>query len=541
MPGLNVNVKRKGSLGALWVLLAVSTAVFGINISRYRGFLVPHESVGMALVYTLAIIGVLTAGVVCVGGWALDSVSLRPSDHLSHIRPGRFFLAVLLVNLLMLVAYYPGTGNWDTLFQIRDFFDGTSRARYAEGGNAIITAFLNDHHPVVTTLIFSSFVQIGKWLHDERLGLFLYSLLQVALFSYAYTQALRFCQKRSVRSGRLAAAFYLFHPFLPYYAIMMLKDSLYSALFLIYFLHFLEAYRGDGSADARGTLALVLLSIAIPLTKKTGVYIIVPSNAILLLRLARQKRGRLLGIVAAALVPLVVHVMVFPMIVYPVFNIFPGGKQEVIATLLQQSARVGIDHPDAYSEADVEVLNRVFRYSAAAELYDDHITDPIKNTYKLQSVKGEDLWAYYKLWFRTGLKHPITYLKATAGTCGGYFSPTTRLDVYRKNHYQELTQAPLPLALRGGINALYDFLMDAPGLNLLLYMVVYTWWIPLFGTAMLLKKRGWRALGSLMPVYVSILTLVVSPCAFRRYALPFVMIAPILLCETTRGGREVGG
>lgn len=523
--------RRSGIWGVVCVVLAASTAVLFTNIAANRRFLLPFDPKWASALFTLLLIGGLSAGMLMLNR------RLRPgleqgfkSLPVRSVDPRRFFFAVLLVNLVMLLAYYPGTESWDTIAQIKDYYDGVSRTRYAEGGGMVITALYNDHHPVATTLLFGAFVDLGRLIHSESAGLFLYSLLQITLYAYAYTQALKLSQRRCPACQGLVAAFYILNPFLPYYAIMMLKDSLFAGLFLLYLLDFIKLHRAEDKPAAGLAARFILLSVLLPLSKKTGVYIVVLSNAALLLRQLKLKRPNRTAVAAGTLLPILISFILLPRVVFPALNIFPGGKQEVLATLLQQSARTGLDHPDAYSEAEIETLDSVFRYSDAGELYSYEITDPIKNTFRLKSATGEDLKAYYKLWLKTGLKYPTSYLKATAGTCAGYFAPTTQLEVYRVNHFKDLTENPVLTALRGGIDAIYDFLMALPGLNILFYIVVWTWWIPLYASYRLMKRRGWGALLRWMPIYVSMLTLIVSPYSFSRYALPFVMVAPVLLC-----------
>lgn len=524
------------ALALFFIFLAVSTTVFGTYVNENHTFLVANDSPAKALIYTLLIIAYLTAAVYFAGRLLRVDVGLR-CDALRDRRVNltAFFIAVMCINTLYLLAYYPGTNNYDTLMQVNDFFDGTRRTRYVEGGGVMITAFLNDHHPIVTTLLFSMFVKFGRAINNERLGYFLYSFVQIGLYAYVYTEIVRYYQEKGSVYRWFAAAFFLLNPFLPYFTIMMLKDSLYTVLFLLYFLRFIQLYRSDKNPGWRRVTAFILLSVFIPLTKKTGVYVVALSNAVLLLHMILARRRDILPIAASLLLPVVVTFVIFPHIIFPAFDIYPGGKQEVIATLLQQSARVGIDHEDAYTEEEKAVLNKIFRFSGAAEHYKYFLSDPIKNTYKLRSVTDEDLKAYYKLWFKTGLKYPVDYLEATAGICGGFFAPTAHLSVYRTNHLLEITTAPVLSAIRGGIESIYDFMMNMPGLNLLFQIVLYTWWIPLFATYRMIRRGGWRSLGLMLPLYVSILILIVCPRAYSRYALPLVIICPLVLIESKYG------
>lgn len=502
------------------------TAVLGLNAVTTHRFLFIHDNPHASLAATGLTVLVFTA--------VLSLVSCRIRfDSLIKIHrklnPAVFFTVIFLTNLILLLGYYPGTQSWDTWIQLNDYFDGLSTAPYREGGGMMLTAFLNDHQPVATTLLFGAFADLGKLLHNEELGIFLYSLLQISLYAFACTKAVTYYDAGRNLSGWAVAAFYLLNPFLCYYAIMMLKDSLFSVLFLLYMLDLIRLWRRE---NGKGLLiGFAVLSILLPLTKKTGIYIVLVSNIFLFARTKGSRRAFKTAVVSSVAAPALIMFILLPRVLFPAFNVYPGGKQEVIGTLLQQSVRVGLDHPEAYSEEDRAILNRVFDYDAAEKIYDHTITDPVKSTYRLETVTDQDLSDYYRLWLRTGFRYPESCLTATAETCGGYFSPTVKLEVYRENHSYELTDTRYFVIIREVADLIYDFLLNCPGLNLLLYMVVYTWWIPMGVTYVLVRKRGWKSLGFMIPVFVSILTLIVTPYSFSRYALPFVMITPLLLCE----------
>ena len=157
------------------------------------------------------------------------------------------------------------------------------------------------------------------------------------------------------------------------------------------------------------------------------------------------------------------------------------------------------------------------------------MTDPVKNTYKLSTVTKQDLKDYYSLWLRKGCKYPLTYLKATIGTCAGYFAPTKKLWVYDTNYSYEFSDAAGLVYLRNIIYSLFNWLVDHPFLGLFAYLCIYCWWIPLAGLYRSIKSNGIKGILPMMPVIITILTLIVSPYSFARYALPMVLTAPLVL------------
>ncbi len=470
-------------------LIIALTSVMGINVSNYHEFLIPHDSVAVRFASTVLLVLFISVGIYVLGH--LIDVNHTCINSNNAFNPNILFVIVFFLNLILLLGYFPGTQSWDTYSQLIDFYDGTSTKAYPAEGGMPVTYYLNDHHPIITTLIFGLFSNVGRMVHDERLGIFLYSLLQLALFSYGYSRVLQYYNRKISGFTSWGVAFYyLLNPFLPYYAIMMLKDSLFSGLFLLYFLSYIKMYNED--IEEHECYKFFLLSLILPWMKKTGIYVVLISNIILFAGQIKKKYTAKTKamILAGIIVPGIISFIIFPHIVFPMFDIFPGGKQEVLATLFQQSARVGIEYEDAYSEDEIVVLNRIFDYDSVDDIYDYGLTDPIKNTFKLKTVTDDDLHEYYKLWIKTGIEHPLSYLRATADTCAGYFAPVVKMSVYRENHTYMLTEVETLVVIRETANIIYDFFAKLPGMNILMYMVVYTWWLPFWVTYRLLLIRG---------------------------------------------------
>lgn len=122
----------------------------------------------------------------------------------------------------------------------------------------------------------------------------------------------------------------------------------------------------------------------------------------------------------------------------------------------------------------------------------------------------------------------MTYLKATAGTCRGYFAPVSTLYIYETNYMYDQSEKPFQTGARDILLSTYYFLEGFPGVNLLFSLVLYTWWIPLFAAYRLLKRRGFRDLFLLTPFFMTQLTLIVSPLSYARYGLSLIFAAPLL-------------
>ena len=83
-------------------------------------------------------------------------------------------LLLFVVYFVYLLVFYPGCTSHDTVYQIEDLVTGTSPMIYpVDDGHTKILAVVNDHHPVLTTAVFTLFYRIGLLLGDANRGLFL--------------------------------------------------------------------------------------------------------------------------------------------------------------------------------------------------------------------------------------------------------------------------------------------------------------------------------------------------------------------------------
>ena len=108
--------------------------------------------------------------------------------------------------------------------------------------------------------------------------------------------------------------------------------------------------------EPRNLEARILISTLSPLvslTKKTGIYtVIIACILTMLVVTGRKVRLRLAGTVLASAI---VMFLILPGILFPLCHIVAGGKQEMIAVPLQQSALLLKEHGDELSQADRDV------------------------------------------------------------------------------------------------------------------------------------------------------------------------------------------
>lgn len=102
--------------------------------------------------------------------------------------------------------------------------------------------------------------------------------------------------------------------------------------------------------------------------------------------------------------------LVLPGILFPLCHIEAGGKQEMIAVPLQQSALLLKEHGDELSQADRDVFEGILEPDAANKFFWPAV-DPIKGTH-WTAQRERLLKPFLRVWLRNGVRYPTTYLRA---------------------------------------------------------------------------------------------------------------------------------
>jgi len=459
-------------------------------------------------------------------------------------------LVMFALWFVYLVALFPGAMNWDTFYQIDQCYpDGTVWAvPWAQTGS-VVDAHFSDHHPIFDTLLYGFFARasdalFGTW----NYGVFAFIVIQAALTALSFTVAMAYLKKNGTPSA-LVGVLYLFFclaPFYPFYAATMLKDSTSAPLFVVYLLMLVECARTRGDFLAKNKAAIVwfvVVGLLLALTKKPGMYVVMASGVVLLFVYRRAWKAYLAQVGAIV----VVMMVVMPLVVFPLLDVIPGGKQEARGMLFQQTARFALLYPDEVTDGERAVIDRVIGYDDLAERYDPFNSDPVKFWYRYETCTNEDLTNYYGVWLAQGLRHPSVYIDAALATAAPYIDFSGELGVHANTGDVEHAGSPLVWQpqvlgpLRDAVVAVYGWLSGAPVIGLLFRTGTYAYFVPTLAFMVLLMRRS-RYLPVFVPIALSLAVCVVTPMFHARYALPLIYVAPLLigLCFMRDGRAPIG-
>lgn len=446
-----------------------------------------------------------------------------------------FSLLIMVLWLIWLIALFPGAMNWDTYYQINmSYPDVHPIASDWDTSHQYMAEELSDHHPIFDTFVFSLFARVshiifGTW----NYGVFLFVVIQSCILAICIATLLGYLNKIhiNVYIRLVSFIFLVFFPVIPAYSATMLKDSFFAVCYVPYFILMFELVRTKGEIvdNRRFIFAWLVSGLLVSLTKKTGLYLVIPTA----IGFAIIYRSHWKRILVQVLPPILILLVAYPLIIFPLFDVAPGGKQEALGVLFQQTARYVSTYPNEVTDEEREVIDKLLTYDTLASRYDADTNDPVKNLYNYRS-DNQDLLAYIKVWISQGIRHPVTYFSATFGVCARFFSPGGKLTILTHTgdveHYgSSLIWQPHEFdQIRAFVEKSYDVLSNTPIISIFFEASLYSIWVPVLFLVQVIRIRN-GMLPLFLPVSLMMITLIISPIYDTRYLLPMIIVAPLLV------------
>lgn len=451
----------------------------------------------------------------------------------------RYFFVILLLGILWIAAYAPGTLTPDAYRQI---MEGTGKMG------------ISTHHPVSVTLLLGTCINIGrKIFQSDSIGLFLYIfpqfIAQAICFAYENVTIGRLRAPVALRAGTILYQTIL--PLLPIWGITSGKDVGYYLSFTLFVCALINLNDTNLTMGMKTSSICALIAGAVGSVqfRNDGRYIVIPALLAAVCFVKGCRRLFTAAILAA------VSSIVLVNLTYDALHVAPGSVREVLSVPMQQTARYVREYPEDITAEEDAVLRDIFgrytdgEYEIIAELYDTNIADPVKDHFWIYPSE-EQLKAYFGVWFRQMLRHPDVYLQAFFNHVYGYFYPRKPFVYPTGNGYgylegiawfkmlqgDECIDANINVSfwmkdrtLRNLLEGYTVFFSRCPFVRLLYHPGTYFW--ILFGMAALLlaNKKAGRCICFIPPFMVLLMCMLSPVNAHIRYALPVMATMPLLL------------
>ena len=441
------------------------------------------------------------------------------------------------------VAYFPGVYWYDTSWQLMEYYDPSVP--------------FTDHHPFMMTYLYVGFAHIGKALFNNAIyGLYLLVLVQSLLSTLAIACTVCYTGKYNIlwKCRFFIAVFLTFFPIIPMMSMSLAKDTFNTPFFVFFSIAFCELWRTQGTILKSVSFDVFFIAdaLAVSLTKKTGMYIIVLALLLLACFVVKHWSYKIATIVLGGVPYLVVGIIV-PTFILPALHIAPGESNEILAVPMQQVANVVHNHKDDLSIAEIDEIQQIYHMDIGQlqDAYCWYKADPIKG----QELSSKDEHALITTWTKQLVKHPGDMIAGWGGLSVAWFSFNVAsgeeqdLSMMRpinnsKHHYQNIEQyMPWTDNTKAG-NAIGQFYADTlsatPILNIIWQKAFWATILP-FAIMFLILRSKKNKLNLLMlnlPIFITMLVLFAGPISTHteatRYVLPMLYIIPLFLPLTLK-------
>lgn len=441
------------------------------------------------------------------------------------------------------VAYFPGVYWYDTSWQLMEYYDPSVP--------------FTDHHPFMMTYLYVGFAHIGKALFNNAIyGLYLLVLVQSLLSTLAIACTVCYTGKYNTpwKCRFFIAAFLTLFPIIPMMSMSLAKDTFNTPFFVFFSIAFCELWRTQGEIlkSVSFNVFFILDVLAVSLTKKTGMYIIVLALLLLACFVVKHWSCKIATIVLGSVPYLVVGVIV-PTFILPALHIAPGESNEILAVPMQQVANVVHDHKDDLSAAEIDKIQQTYHMDIdqLQGAYCWYKADPIKG----QELSSKDVHALITTWMKQLVRHPGDMIAGWGGLSVAWFSfnvasgeeqdLSMMLPINNsKHHYQNIEQyIPWTDNTKAG-NAIGRFYADTlsatPIFNIIWQKAFWATILPCAIMFLILrsKKNKLNLLMLNLPMFITMLVLFAGPISTHteatRYVLPMLYIIPLFLSLTLK-------
>lgn len=444
----------------------------------------------------------------------------------------KWFYVIIATRLCFFAAFYPCIFDFDAALSLRTFLDPDCP--------------ICDHHPVFVQAVQAFFFNFGDMIGHRSVGMAILSLIYIfsSTLVLIYGGKLVNISKISLFWKRLIMVLYTLWPLFPFLSLFVTKDGFFSYAFLLYIFSLYEMYltKANCLKSKRFVFLHILSILLVCLTRHQGIYLVILETVTLLL----CYRAFWQRILVTSAVPVTLF-FVFNNVLLPRLDVEPGGKQEMYGLFFQQTAYCLKMHPEDVTEQEINQINQVLDSKVLAEKYSDLKTDPVKRGYKFNPTflyqyrhierigESEAMREYMKAWFSMGLRHPLTYLQASATIFLGFFyndelpliSPYTRWATNRKATRPEFCFWHIDKVAEFYIVREFNWVL-IPVINILLGIPYFNWLAILF-LSILAYRRNWKRFFTFFPILLSVGVLFICPIVDGRYVYPIVACLPLML------------
>lgn len=429
------------------------------------------------------------------------------------------FAILSVVYGIVVIISYPGTLCWDVIGQIEQV---TKEVGYSA------------HHPLLHTLLVGGLTELGHTLFGSyEIGLFVYMLVQLFLFTAALAATVSVLAKRGLKKKWLTAlvVLYCVTPLYSNIVSVAIKDVPFCAFVIGYFICFVMLLeKPEKIKDTKFLMCYILLQLGVILFRNNGLPLVVLGGlgAFVYFFKKYNWKDRIVYLVSAFAVSVAVSKLIV-FVLMQLTNATEGSSGEILSIPFQQTARYLQLYQYEIEEEEKEAIEAVLGpVSTVAVQYNPAISDDVKKLFNKEAT-GAEIVDYMLVWAKGFFQHPGVYFDAFFTHIYGWFTPGVSNAIRYETTYTDIAQQGLFKDAQKYLIFLYRFANRFPVLGILENVGAYVWGM-FFFMFYAKKNKKKEFLYASIPLIISLLICMASPCFIThpRYGMPIMTTLPFL-------------
>lgn len=453
-----------------------------------------------------------------------------------------YFSIIILCWVPILLAYYPAIVSYDGGYQIRDFIFKNGQM---------------NHHPVIITLLYSFFYELGLLHGYANWGMFWFSIFQMTFMASIFSYAITFVENRTQNKivTIISLLFYAVFPYNQLMSIITTKDVIFAGMFLLFLINFYKAF--EKKLKLKDYILLVITGTIMLFTRNNAVIILAASIPFIFFILFKDKENLKKAMVILLLT--IISYKIANTCIYANTNNINDEGSPRLYPFAQATAKIVRESENELTEDEKEKISYYFTdYKTLAKEYKPAIADNAAKLMKGENI-NKDKKEFYNFMWQLAKKYPEKFIESGLNTIRGlwYINDTSfntihhdkmknvagALELYsfpiKKNPIYKLSiQSKIPKLKRfynkmfclneyENIPILYILFQPATYLYISLAFLLY---------AMYKKENTKKAIGTIIFLYA--ISNIAGQCALVRYIYPVIVCTPLMLALSTKNIKK---
>ena len=433
------------------------------------------------------------------------------------------------------LAYYPIIMSYDFHRQVNEAYKGLE--------------WFYPLQPIAHTWLIRLFLQIGTAIGSYEAGMACMAVFQMVLYALVMGYATSMIWRMTAKKWPVMVTT-LFLALFPYNTVLVVcttKDTLFTILFTLFFLLFLERnYFSNGKKKILMNILLVAEGCLMMQFRNNAVYAV--AVFMLLLLILRPKKEKL-GILILGICLVLGETGMRNVIQTAIGTRLEAPKIEAYSVPIQQFARVAYYHGEELEAQDPELAALLEKYVPRDhwDAYYAPLADTIKGAVNA-SAYTENSRQFLRDWLRVGKRYPNEFLDAFLELTRGYwfwddFSWAENLGYGTDTRYGVLfTYTSSEIEGYGSIEHRSKFpalekvlekivsgncFNEWPVLSVFFHGSLYSWSLFFLMVLCLYRRKYWCFQMSLLP-FLYFGTMLLGPVVQVRYLFPIMVMLPVL-------------